>query len=146
VGVNVAVAVAVAVAVGVNVAVAVAVGVNVAVAVAVGVNVAVAVAVGVNVAVGVAVAVGVGVGPKGQKARPRLSALPGSGWMVPTNVLTPVLMLTVSRALLTSDRNIWPRLGQHPMANASGAELPIGVTVQVSTFTLSKIAVSFPDE
>jgi hypothetical protein len=128
--------------------VAVAVGVNVAVAVAVGVNVAVAVGVKVGVAVGVnvAVAVAVGVGPKGQKARPRLSALPGSGWMVPTNVLTPVLMLTVSRALLTSDRNIWPRAGQHPMANASGAELPIGVTVQVSTLTLSKIAVVFPDE
>ena len=173
VGVNVAVAVGVnvAVAVGVNVAVGVGVGVNVAVAVAVGVKVAVAVgvnvavavgvkvavAVGVNVAVGVgvnvavavavAVGVGVGVGPKGQKAKPRLSApLGGSGWMCPTSVLTPVLMSTVSRASLTSDRYICPRAGQYPMANASGADVPIGVTVQVSTSTLSKIAVVSPDE
>jgi hypothetical protein len=87
----------------------------VAVAVAVGVNVAVAVGVGVKVAlgVGVGVNVGVGVGPKGQKTRPRLSApLGGSGWMVPTGVLTPVLMSTLSSSSFTSDRYIWPRAGQ----------------------------------
>jgi len=66
--------------------------------------------------------------------------------MDPINVLAPVLMSTVSRSLLRSDRNICPRVGEYPMANASGADVPIGVTVQVSTSTLSKIAVSFPEE
>ena len=148
VGVNVAVAVGVKVAVAEGVKVAVAVGVNVAVAVGVKVAVAVGVKVALGVGVKVAVAVGVGVGPKGQKARPRLSApLAGSGWICPTSVLTPVLMSTVSRSSLTSDRYIWPRAGQYPMANASCEEVPIGVTVQVSTSTLSKIAVGrSPDE
>jgi hypothetical protein len=66
--------------------------------------------------------------------------------MLPTAVLAPVAMFTVSSSLKISDRNICPRVGEYPMANASGADVPIGVTVQVSTSTLSKIAVSFPEE
>ena len=46
---------------------------------------------------GVGRGLGVGLGlAVAQNAKPRLSALPSSGWMGPINVLAPVLMSTVS--------------------------------------------------
>jgi hypothetical protein len=45
-----------------------------------------------------------------------------------------------------SDRNNCARLGEYPIAFASPAAVPSGVTTVVSTLTLSKLAVAFPDE
>jgi hypothetical protein len=96
-----------AVAVGVGVGVlGVTVGVGVAgVGLGVGVDgVALGVTVGDGVAVGVAVGVGLG-HEAATKARPRLSAVPGS-WsdMAPTRVLAPVRIFTVMRSEVIFDR------------------------------------------